>query len=134
MAWRAAAPGKWGNPVEVPGLLNLPVPLAVVSAGLVAAGASCWPRFPSLVTLAHSGDRAGAEEAYAAFEKLMEATGHRVPGGDNFARFLCEYGGNSPELLRRVLRLKDESVWPLSALPAVIELPFIRDAVDWGFL
>lgn len=45
---------------------------------------------------ARHGDRAAAERAVAVFENLMEVTGHRVQGVDNFARFLCEYDGNIP--------------------------------------
>lgn len=59
----------------------------------------------------------------------MELTRHRVPGVDHF-----EYDGNRRELLRRVLRANDASMWLLSALPARNELPFVGDAVDWAFV
>lgn len=130
----AAAPGTWGNPLGLPALPNLPVPPAVVAAGFVAARASCWPRVLSLVPLAHPRERIGAKEEFAAFELLMEVTGHRSPGVETFARILCEYDGNRPELLRRVLRDNHASAWLLLPLPAGTELPFVRNAADWAFV
>lgn len=89
-AWCTSDPGTWGNPLGVPGVPNGQVPTALAAARLVATGASVWTQVPARVKLAHPGDRAGAEEAYAAFERLMEVTGHHVHGVDNFAGFLGE--------------------------------------------